>query len=348
MDDAVTGGPARGRGRGGAGRPRAGHLHVRIERRSEGRGAHARHRRAHTTALTALQTADGTSARFFCVFPFFWIGGTLIRAARCRPGDRARHRALRPRRRARPHRGRGGHARARMAHAAASDAGPSVVPRAAPPDHSRPDRRPRRPRAGRRPVPGIPAHRGMSETVGNIASVGYRVVDPDTGVDVPDGEEGELWVRGYGLMHGYYKQERADVFDSDGWFHTGDRVSCRGARVVRGSHDRDGESTRRQRRAARGRAVPRRRVRRGVYAFVLGMPHPEFGEQVAAVLVPAYGRTSTPTTSAGRTRADLSTRCRRASRCGTRPTCRGWGQANPTSAQSANGSRTALSKELDG
>ena len=41
---------------------------------------------------------------------------------------------------------------------------------------------------------------------------------------MPDGEEGELWVRGYGLMHGYYKQERADVFDDDGWFHTGDRV----------------------------------------------------------------------------------------------------------------------------
>ena len=34
-----------------------------------------------------------------------------------------------------------------------------------------------------------------------------------------------------------------------------------------------------------------------LYAFVLGMPHPEFGEQVAAVLVPARGRTSIPTTS---------------------------------------------------
>ena len=30
------------------------------------------------------------------------------------------------------------------------------------------------------PVPGIPAHRGMSETVGNIASVEHRVIDPDT------------------------------------------------------------------------------------------------------------------------------------------------------------------------
>ena len=74
------------------------------------------------------------------------------------------------------------------------------------------------------PVPGVPADRGMSETVGNIASVEHRVVDPDTGRDVAEGEEGELLVRGYGLMHGYYKRERADVFDDDGWLHTGDRV----------------------------------------------------------------------------------------------------------------------------
>ena len=31
-----------------------------------------------TAGLAALQTADGTPARFFCAFPFFWIGGTLI------------------------------------------------------------------------------------------------------------------------------------------------------------------------------------------------------------------------------------------------------------------------------
>ena len=37
---------ARDRGRGGARRPRAGHVHVGIERRPEGRRAHARHRRA--------------------------------------------------------------------------------------------------------------------------------------------------------------------------------------------------------------------------------------------------------------------------------------------------------------
>jgi hypothetical protein len=36
-------------------------------------------------------------------------------------------------------------------------------------------------------------------------SVQHRAVDPDTGVDQPDLAECEMLVRGYGLMHGYYK-----------------------------------------------------------------------------------------------------------------------------------------------
>ena len=39
-----------------------------------------------TAALAALQTADGTPARFFCAFPFFWIGGTLILGAALQTG----------------------------------------------------------------------------------------------------------------------------------------------------------------------------------------------------------------------------------------------------------------------
>jgi acyl-CoA synthetase (AMP-forming)/AMP-acid ligase II len=157
------------------------------------------------------------------------------------------------------------------------------------------------------PVPGIPAHRGMSETVGNITSVGYRVVDPDTGADVADGAEGELWVRGYGLMHGYYKQERADVFDADGWFHTGDRVFLHDGRAW--FVGRTTEMVK-----SRGANVSPREVElfleeefdEVLYAFVLGLPHPEFGEQVAAVLVPARGRTLDPDDIARRARELIS------------------------------------------
>jgi acyl-CoA synthetase (AMP-forming)/AMP-acid ligase II len=47
------------------------------------------------------------------------------------------------------------------------------------------------------------------------------VVDPDTG---STGEAGELWFRGPFMMEGYYGRERHELFDADGWYHTGDFV----------------------------------------------------------------------------------------------------------------------------
>ena len=57
-----------------------------------------------------------------------------------------------------------------------------------------------------------------------------RVVDPDTGRALGVGEVGELAVKGPTLMLGYLGKERADCFDEDGFFHTGDagRVDERG------------------------------------------------------------------------------------------------------------------------
>lgn len=49
-----------------------------------------------------------------------------------------------------------------------------------------------------------------------------RVVDPDTGRALGVGEVGELAVKGPTLMLGYLGKERADCFDEDGFFHTGD------------------------------------------------------------------------------------------------------------------------------
>ena len=70
---------------------------------------------------------------------------------------------------------------------------------------------------------GFPVHRTMSETAGGFAYTDIAVVD-EGGEPVADGVTGELLIRGVGVMAGYNKRERADTFDENGWYHTGDRV----------------------------------------------------------------------------------------------------------------------------
>lgn len=260
-----------------------------------------------TAFLGARAAGDTEATKFFCAFPFFWIGGTLVLAGalqmgatvlcieRFEPGaaldlieaeqatvvlgwptllQSMRDHSTFPAR--------------SLPEIAGLTVGPSDVA------------------LNDAPIPGIPAHRGMSETVGNFSIVEARCFDPATGREQPDMEEGELWLRGAGVMHGYYKQEREAVFDEHGWFHTGDRVFMSEGRPF--FVGRFTEMVKSQ-----GANVAPREVElfletfpEVLYAFVLGMPHAERGEEVTAVLVATQDHEIDPTAIQARSREQIS------------------------------------------
>ena len=67
------------------------------------------------------------------------------------------------------------------------------------------------------------------ETVGSaFPGVECKIINPETGEDMPDGENGEFVARGFNIMKGYYKMPAAtaETIDADGWLHSGD-ICCR-------------------------------------------------------------------------------------------------------------------------
>ncbi|GAB3291317.1 class I adenylate-forming enzyme family protein [Parasphingorhabdus pacifica] len=118
-----------------------------------------------------------------------------------------------------------------------------------------------------------------------VPGADLRVVDPETGDDVVAGRIGELWFRGPNVVRGYWDDPRAtaEAF-IDGWFRTGDLgyVSDGWVYVVDRMKDvviRGGEN------------VYCAEVEAALFehpavadAAVVGLAHPELGEEVAAVV----------------------------------------------------------------
>jgi long-chain acyl-CoA synthetase len=142
-------------------------------------------------------------------------------------------------------------------------------------------------------------HPGQVRKPGSIGTpiekVEMRIVDED-GNEVPRGEVGEIAIRGHNIMKGYWNRPDATAEAiRDGWFHSGDL----------GREDEDGfffvVDRKKDMIIRGGYNVYPREVEELLYehpqireAAVLGVPHPEWGEEVGAAVVLEPGEDLSP------------------------------------------------------
>jgi long-chain acyl-CoA synthetase len=118
-----------------------------------------------------------------------------------------------------------------------------------------------------------------------------RLVDPDTGLDVLNGGVGELVIRGPQVMKGYYRNPEATALAlRDGWLFTGD-LATRSPDGYYTIVDRKRDIIK-----TSGFLVFPAEVEEVLRKFpdvaeaaVVGVPDPERGELVKAIVVPAHG-----------------------------------------------------------
>jgi acyl-CoA synthetase (AMP-forming)/AMP-acid ligase II len=123
-----------------------------------------------------------------------------------------------------------------------------------------------------------------------MPGVERKIVDPETGAELPPGQIGELYIRGHTLMAGYYKVERVKTFLRDGFFPTGDLAAIDEDDFI-WFHGRNSEMIK-----TSGANVSPREVELAIYALpevreaiVFGAPDARKGEVVVAVVAPMEG-----------------------------------------------------------
>lgn len=134
-------------------------------------------------------------------------------------------------------------------------------------------------------------------TVGrSLPFIEVKIVDPETNEDLPPNTQGELVIRGYSVMKGYYKmpEATANAIDKDGWLHTGDlavmdeegyfKITGRAKdMIIRG-----------------GENIYPKEIEEFLYTHpvvkdvqVIGVPSKKYGEEVMAYIILKGGQTVT-------------------------------------------------------
>ena len=123
-----------------------------------------------------------------------------------------------------------------------------------------------------------------------------KIVDPETGEDLPDNVDGEFVAKGYNIMKGYYKmpEATASTIDENGWLHTGDlaRRDENGYYKITGRIKdmiiRGGEN------------IYPKEIEDFIYTNpkvkdvqVIGVPDKQYGEEIMACVILKEGETAT-------------------------------------------------------